>query len=313
MKKSNYELSVSIVKADNTLKNIPEYGSNGLTYVLGNKGQKYTIKVRNNTAKRCLAVVSVDGLGVLDGKPCTADSRGYVLQGYSSCDIAGWRINNDKVAEFVFSDKPVAMSTQSNGSDLNCGVIAVKIFDEKYIAPTVQTVYVKDYVYPRYYGWPYWGEPLIGSGITYSACSDSGQSNAQSQTFNASLGADTINMSVSSLSANTAQTAVASFNCSTDACNASLDTNAVKRSMSAPVTAKVADFNIGTGWGSEKYDAVSSVSFERGNELETITLYYSDSAGLKAAGIDVNKKPAIEKPLPQAFAGFCTPPKIKAV
>ena len=73
------------------------------------------------------------------------------------------------------------------------------------------------------------------------------------------------------------------------------------------------DFNLGTGWGKEKEDRVTEKEFERDGELATISIYYSDSEGLKKVGIDTEEKPAITKvPLPQGFGGFCVPPKLTA-
>jgi hypothetical protein len=71
------------------------------------------------------------------------------------------------------------------------------------------------------------------------------------------------------------------------------------------------DFNLGTGWGSEREDHVNMVDFKRGLELCTMEIYYSDAEGLAKSGIEVDKKPAVTKPsLPKGFNGFCVPPKV---
>jgi len=71
------------------------------------------------------------------------------------------------------------------------------------------------------------------------------------------------------------------------------------------------DFDMGTGWGESREDKVSECKFERGIELACFSLYYATEAGLKKAGIEVDKKPAVSKSvLPRGFNGFCKPPKV---
>src|SRR5512138_1223653 len=45
----------------------PTFAQKGRYYVLGNDGDRYTIRVTNPTGNRVEAVVSVDGLDVVDG------------------------------------------------------------------------------------------------------------------------------------------------------------------------------------------------------------------------------------------------------
>src|SRR5215813_5183864 len=46
----------------------PTYSQKDRYYVQGNAGERYTIRVTNPTAQRIEAVVSVDGLDVIDGE-----------------------------------------------------------------------------------------------------------------------------------------------------------------------------------------------------------------------------------------------------
>lgn len=303
-KDSKFELSVTAELKNGKSINLPEFGASGLSYVEGRPGTHYSIKFRNNTPDRVLAVFSVDGLDVLDGKPCTAESRGYIVQGYSSCDITGWRTSLDNVAEFVFSKKKGAYSTKTGGTDLNCGVIAVKVFNEKQAVLSTPAILVQPYIpyvpYPINQAWPWsWT-----SGIGVCGC-------ATSQKMDGAHASYYQNVDLSSVQAST-------MNCSTSvdtgylsAKNATTDTATLNNATAVnTAVSNTADFNLGTAWGTIKQDAVTLSSFERGTEAATLTLYYSDAEGLKAAGIDVSKKVAVEKPLPQAFGGFCTPPKV---
>src|SRR5262245_60068175 len=53
---------------------LPTYVSRGRTYVAGERGNRYNIRIQNPTGRRVEAVVSVDGLDVIDGR--VADFRG---------------------------------------------------------------------------------------------------------------------------------------------------------------------------------------------------------------------------------------------
>jgi hypothetical protein len=56
---------------------------------------------------------------------------------------------------------------------------------------------------------------------------------------------------------------------------------------------------------------VSEASFERGQELATLELFYDDTAGLTAYGVQLSKDAALSAPsFPVAFGGFCKPPAV---
>ena len=126
MTSNQFEMSVCV-----NGRPIREYGHRGLTFVEGRKNQNYTIKFRNNSARRVLAVISVDGVSAVDGKPADNDSRGYIVPAYSSAEIKGWRTSKKETHKFVFDTKHRSNSAQQQGEDTNCGVVAAKVFDEK--------------------------------------------------------------------------------------------------------------------------------------------------------------------------------------
>ena len=92
-------------------------------------------------------------------------------------------------------------------------------------------------------------------------------------------------------------------------CSNSLDQPVVACNFMAHTPAtEVEDYNLGTKFGSTQSDAVTEVEFENGVLLAELYIYYTDRAGLVKAGIDVGKKPKVVIH-PQAFTGFCQPPK----
>ncbi len=81
----------------------PEYGHDGRVYVAGRAGDEYVLRVGNRTGRRVKAVLSVDGVNVVDGRPTADSGGGYVVEPYGSYDVPGWRTDDGHVARFVFA------------------------------------------------------------------------------------------------------------------------------------------------------------------------------------------------------------------
>ncbi len=120
----------------------------GRTYVLGDEGQRYRIRVRNHSGERIEAVISVDGRDVLDGQNAATSKAGYLVAAHGEVAIDGFRLSNRDVATFRFS--PVADSYAAQmGNDRNVGVIGVAIFRERRVVyrpqPTRRPNYPDNY------------------------------------------------------------------------------------------------------------------------------------------------------------------------
>jgi hypothetical protein len=312
MNRGSFELSVSIPR-DGRVTPLREFGHNGLTYVESREGQKFSLKFRNNTARRVLAVASIDGLSVLEGTKATQQSRGYIVPAYCQVEIKGWRTSLEDINNFVF-EKKAGGKTYSEGvgeGTADCGVIAVKVFSEKE-KPTPQII--REEHHHHHHGWPlvpiyprppwkpwfedtYWCATSVGT----TKCADPNN-------FNTCTG--TVADSLSASAAPNAPGAVF-MNCvaepeftsdQTLGTTENYEGQIKKGLISAPV------FNMGTGFGQHETDRVTEEHFERGSELATLEVYYTDAAALKEIGIDVDKKVAVNT-LPQSFRpGFCKAP-----
>lgn len=284
---------------------VREYGHQGRTYVAGHKGSRFTLKLRNNTAQRVLAVPSIDGICACDGQPATGASKGYIIPAYSSVEIKGWKQSLRETADFIFTDRSTtSYAAQTHGAQ-NCGVIAVKVIAEKFVPPPPPPPVIireEHHHHHDHYPWPYWRPwPTI----MYSSCSTG---NITSQ----GLAGDTLKC---------ASNAGASYTCSVgnlmsspgvSTREADQSSQAVNAMFSAANSLSDAtpDFTLGTGYGQVREDVVSEATFERGLELATFEIYYSDEASLTAVGVPLNKAAQISKPVPQAFGGFCRPPSV---
>lgn len=114
------------------------YTYRGQYYVVGTPGNRYAVSVRNNLGERMMAVISVDGVNVVNGETASPEQTGYVLNPHASTEINGWRKNMDEIAAFVFSRESNSYAARTGRPD-DVGVIGVAMFREK-----KQPVYRRD-------------------------------------------------------------------------------------------------------------------------------------------------------------------------
>lgn len=132
MIKNNVEMSILI-----NSHNAREYSSpmDLQTYIEGREGSEFTIRITNRNSFRVLAIPSVDGLSILDGKPAGSNSSGYILEASQVLDIPGWKVDNATAAKFFFSGMKNSVDesyvAQSGNDTANKGVIGLMVFNEK--------------------------------------------------------------------------------------------------------------------------------------------------------------------------------------
>jgi len=93
-------------------------------------GAEYTLRVCNDGPRRVVAILSVDGLSVLNGKPASEEHPGYVVAPFSHVIIPGWRRSKDTVAAFRFVDLAGSYAARV-GRPENVGVIGLVAFEEQ--------------------------------------------------------------------------------------------------------------------------------------------------------------------------------------
>jgi hypothetical protein len=121
---------VSVGLRDEGRRFFTGFVSGGRNYVVGDAGHRYTIVLRNNTNFRLEAVLSVDGLDVLDGKAAAFGKRGYIMDPRGELEIDGFRQSMDAVAAFRFGSVRGSYAQQKTGDSRNVGVIGVALFNE---------------------------------------------------------------------------------------------------------------------------------------------------------------------------------------
>ena len=258
-------------------KSVRQHTHNGNLYIEGREGTEYSIGLKNNYSTRKLFVISVDGINIISGRPAEDDPHnGYVINGYDSLDLKGFRVNNNDVASFKFVKSDQSYAKGVTGSKENNGVIGVKVYGEKSI-PFPQ-IFCNDMFQPNLpnmapdkwditYHPTGTGNPTLDGGCNnfYSTCLGSSLKSSASLDYNSAV------------------------NCSS-------------------VQEPSADFNLGTGWGSKQTQAVREVSFDVGALDATYILYYASRKQLEDMGIDFGPKARITMPSAFGEKKYCPVP-----
>jgi hypothetical protein len=116
-----------------------EFFHEGQNFMEGRGGSEFEIEVRNVTAKRLMAVVSVDGLSVISGQVAGLESPGYILNPFQTIVIPGWKLDDNRAAKFEFGSRASSYVQSVQGEATNCGVIGVMVWGEKPPVNHVQT------------------------------------------------------------------------------------------------------------------------------------------------------------------------------
>lgn len=114
---------------------LDSYWWRGGRFVVGKKGREYEIKIKNLTNVRVEAVLSVDGLDVIDGKSASTKKRGYIVNPRQTLVVKGFRTSSDAVASFKFSSVGNSYANLRHGDTRNVGVVGLAVFQEKGARP----------------------------------------------------------------------------------------------------------------------------------------------------------------------------------
>jgi hypothetical protein len=121
---------ITVRLLDENGRPLPTFNSSGRAIVSGEAGQRYSIEIENRSSNRFEAVVTVDGLDVIDGQPGAFEKRGYLVGAFDRIEIDGFRQSMDDVAAFRFGSVRGSYAARK-GNDRNVGVIGVAFFAER--------------------------------------------------------------------------------------------------------------------------------------------------------------------------------------
>lgn len=313
---------------------VKEYTQSGMQFIESRHGSNYSIKLKNDGGKRVMAVVSVDGLDVITGKPAEETNKGYIVDAYSTTEIKGYRLSDNDSVAFMFVSKDKSyVANAAQGDKRNSGVIGIRVFEEKpeKVKVVEKHIHHNHYPvnpwnpYPVIPAQPYWYSTTYTTTGQSSVVIDGtviGSTTGATLNANGTVGA--YNVSVSNAGLGSGQSTCASNNLSYTAGGQCMS----KGLISSPVSHRSVDnsvkndfdnaiqtdsFDTGTGWGDKQVDKVKKEYFRKGKVLTELVLYYASTDALIGMGIDLSTTPTIaeSKKLPKAFGNsqYCQPPK----
>ncbi|MCX4246850.1 hypothetical protein [Paraliomyxa miuraensis] len=260
---------------------LPSFMHLGSLYFAGQQGERYDLRLTNNTSERVEVVVTVDGRDVISGELGNYKrQRGYVIEPWASVVVEGYRQSLDQVAAFRFSD-PSSSYTAQRGSPEHAGVVGVAIFKEKRRSARKHRKALAAAPPPPPYYEPYYrGEE---------------QAPAAPDAFPES-------------SSKAERRAAASEAEAADEAAPARAPSPTEGGGFAPAPSPTPR-QLGTAYGETRYSAVQEVEFKRHRRRRPdafLTVYYDSSQGLAARGINVGA-PALPYE-PQPFPGYAAPP-----
>lgn len=250
----------------------------GESFVMGQMGARYTLRVVNHTGRRIEAVVSVDGRDAIDGK--TADvrtKRGYLVPAWGTVDIDGWRVSQAEAAAFRFTSVSDSYAART-GSARDVGVIGVAVFPERYVP---RHVYVPQPPRPE---WGYQDDDL-GYAPRGRAGADKGEGYAEREPARKSARA-------------------------AEAPAAAAPPSAMADAESSGAPAPHRRHGLGTEFGEAVNSPVREVAFVRASATRpsvVMGVRYNDRDGLVALGVDVDVNDCCDQPDDLAWRQTATP------
>ena len=254
-------------------KPVKQYCHESRTYIEARVDTEYSIKVKNNSCGRKLAVITVDGLNVITGQPHTSNTtgQGYIVGAYDAIEIKGFRKDISSVGAFKFC-KSGHSYCNKKGLKGNNGVIGVRLYDEKIQYQTVP------FNIPKITPPEPWTNPYTPWKDTWITCSTS---------EGLSKGTNSLDCVARGTEQNQC------FSSSVNYC-ASNNT--------AP------SFDVGTTWGKQINDSIVYTNFEPAETCyEDVVIYYDSRSNLEQIGIKFIKEKEMFYPKP--FNAFAEPPK----
>ncbi len=115
---------------------LPEKAGVERYYALATKGERYRLRVTNNSGRRIGVVIAVDGRNIISGKKShlRPSERMYILRPWQTAEYSGWRSSKNRVHRFYFTDAANAYAEAWKDRSA-LGVIAVAAFKQKRLLP----------------------------------------------------------------------------------------------------------------------------------------------------------------------------------
>ena len=110
---------------------LEKYPGRGRLYVEAQRGEEYSVRVRNPLPVRVAVALSVDGLNSIDARRTSArDASKWVIQPYSTITVGGWQVSTSRARRFYFTTEADSYANKL-GRPEDTGVISAVFFRER--------------------------------------------------------------------------------------------------------------------------------------------------------------------------------------
>ena len=321
MHKNNYSLEVLI-----NGRPAQEYYKENKSFVEARGGSEYTLRFRNNSHRRIMAIFSVDGVDVLKGKVAEQADSGYIVDAFSNIEIKGYRIDENNVAVFKFADTNQSYAATVGGEKEikvgkkkktiqhktkdNNGVIGVRVFEEDIPEINYAEIYKNES--------DNFNKTVGSKGVLFRQSNLSGHitniGGAMIPLSSGAGGQSVMNggemyLSPRSLHSDVNQFGQLAYINSSYVHGPNDQANTIPTQTYAAAVAP--SFDLGTAWGTKTEDKVREVSFNKSKTFVDIEIYYASRKSLEGWGIDFSKTKQIFG-WPKAFANkekYCKVPE----
>lgn len=89
------------------------YNHDGQIFAEAPESGEYELRLTNTSSNRRMAVLSVDGINVIDGKEAGVEGSGYVLNAWQTTTIKGFLRGSSECARFTFSASQGSYAAQT--------------------------------------------------------------------------------------------------------------------------------------------------------------------------------------------------------
>lgn len=311
-------MRIEIIQGGRVLR---QFNHEGRSYIEAPPEGAYEIRLTNNSPRQRLAVISVDGINVVDGETAGYDGPGYVLRPWETLNLKGWRRDDSKVAKFTFQPQDQSYSNRTGRGTKNTGIIGVAVFEEKVkpIFLSSPDVHIHHHHHHHPSPWRTFsndstaGDPRLGRGTIVSETAEMNNISEDdgSQVFcstvpcSATLGDDGGGVDGANYGSTVRGLNLDLSREVSESATKSADSRQTLGRTRSRVTRSAEPVELGTGYGKEVSMFTTTTEFERATEepSQVIVLQYAVTEKLIEWGVPVPQQP----PKPEAFPASAGP------
>ena len=132
MTHNNYELNIYSLDDKAEGKCFKKYNIDGQNTIGVYENEPFEIRLKNNTFNRIQAIISLDGLNIINGNLArtSSDEQMWVVEPYNTLRITAYPETMSGGSRFVFTQNKKSVAVNTHGNTGSRGIIAAAIFVE---------------------------------------------------------------------------------------------------------------------------------------------------------------------------------------